>query len=109
MSKMIFADHITCRPEPVALEYPPPPPFIPLKPSAITFQIGILRPFYQSLVPPLDPASIEEPDLPEPEWDPTMTQLGAFGQVVVRGVGASNKNNVVGKKDAVAKGKKKRT
>lgn len=98
------------RPEAPPLEYPGPPPLIPLTPEDIPFQIGILRPFYLEKVAQAraqvqaarELAEAEGSDMPmdiEPavnaladqEWDPTMTQLGAFGQVVVRNVGGGGK------------------
>jgi hypothetical protein len=116
------------------LEYPGPPPFIPLTPQDIPFQIGILRPFYlekvaqaraqaqatvenadtdpslgQPVVPDqnmdIDSSSIA---LADQEWDPTMTQLGAFGQVIVRNVGGGAKKVQDKKEERKAKREKKR-
>ena len=122
------------RPEAPPLEYPGPPPFLPLTPQDIPFQIGILRPFYlekvaqaraqaqaasenaeadQGLGLHADSDSKMDVDLTanalaDQEWDPTMTQLGAFGQVVVRGVGAGGKKPQDKKEERKAKRAKNR-
>ena len=110
------------------LEYKPPPPFIPLHREDIPFQIGILRAFYTSKFDALEPVhptlaagqDTSEPpnmvvppspdqELPDQEWDPSMTQLGAFGQVIVRGAGsAAAKKASEERKERKAKKDKKR-
>jgi hypothetical protein len=118
------------RPEAPPLEYPGPPPFIPLTPQDIPFQIGILRPFYLEKVAQAQAAAeitetdqaLGQPALPDQnmdvdssttvladqEWDPTMTQLGAFGQVVVRNLGGGGKKVQDKKEERKARREKKR-
>lgn len=89
------------RPEAAPLEYPGPPPLLPLTIADIPFQIGLLRSFYTE-------KAEQETGLADQDWDPTMTQVGAFGQVVVRGTGGQGKKMQEKREERKAKREKKR-
>lgn len=77
-------DQSCCRIDTPVLEYPPPPPFVPLSKADIPFQIGLLRPFY---LEKLGDADV----LPEEDFDPNLPPMGAMGQIIVKTVSAATK------------------
>jgi hypothetical protein len=66
------------------VEYPPPPPFVPLSKAEIPFQIGLLRSFYLEKLGDAD-------ELPEEDFDPNLPPMGAMGQIIVKTVSAATK------------------
>ncbi|ORX39969.1 hypothetical protein BD324DRAFT_648586 [Kockovaella imperatae] len=67
-------------------DYPPPPPFVPLAPSAISAQLpALLHAFYASRLE--SGLGIQEDD----PFDHVHSQIGSMGQIVVKSIGVKKK------------------
>ncbi|WVR05165.1 hypothetical protein IAU60_002177 [Kwoniella sp. DSM 27419] len=68
-----------------SLEYPPPPKFVPLVPSAIpTILPALLHAFYATRMEAGVTVTEDDP------FDPSHAQIGSLGQIVVKGPPAAN-------------------
>ena len=86
-----------CRPKEEGPEYPPPAPFVPLTPSTYQTQLPAL--FHSFFASRLEGGLGLNDDV----FDPTHSQIGSLGQIVIKNPPAMKKRPEIKKKEKLVK------